>query len=229
MLPLRTDRARQGRDRVSRGRGGRGAPLNDLAYLTGHTLTGAAAVRRELEFVRTRGFAREREEAILGEGGLAAAIFARTGEPVGAIGIAGPRAHPRGRTRACAGDTCDRSGAVSRATSARRAGSAGRPVTWRPAAAYPPHENSNPPHRRAADAGRLARRGLAPRVGVELPAAESDGLAVQGGLGRLRPGSRRALVRRREPGQTARAALSANARSRCAACSRPTGRPAAPI
>lgn len=65
---------------------------DDLSRLTGHTLTGAAAVRRELEFVRTRGFAREREEAILGEGGLAAAIFARTGEPVGAIGIAGPRA-----------------------------------------------------------------------------------------------------------------------------------------
>ncbi len=39
-----------------------------------------------------RGFAREREEAILGEGGIAAAIFARSGEPVGAIGIAGPRA-----------------------------------------------------------------------------------------------------------------------------------------
>jgi DNA-binding IclR family transcriptional regulator len=65
---------------------------DDLSRLTGHTLTGAAAVRRELEFVRTRGFAREREEAILGGGGLAAAIFARTGESVGAIGIAGPRA-----------------------------------------------------------------------------------------------------------------------------------------
>ena len=61
------------------------------ARLTGHTLTGPAAIRRELEFVRTRGFAREREEAILGEGGLAAAIFTRSGEPVGAIGIAGPR------------------------------------------------------------------------------------------------------------------------------------------
>jgi DNA-binding IclR family transcriptional regulator len=65
---------------------------DDLSRLTGHTLTGAAAVRRELEFVRTRGFTRGREEAILGEGGLAAAIFARTGESVGAIGIAGPRA-----------------------------------------------------------------------------------------------------------------------------------------
>jgi len=63
-----------------------------LPRLTGHTLTGQAAVRRELEFVRARGFAREREEAILGEGGIAAAIFSRSGEPVGAIGIAGPRA-----------------------------------------------------------------------------------------------------------------------------------------
>ncbi len=61
------------------------------ARLTGHTLTGPAAIRRELEFVRTRGFAREREEAILGEGGLAAAIFTRSGDPVGAIGVAGPR------------------------------------------------------------------------------------------------------------------------------------------
>jgi len=64
---------------------------DDLSRLTGHTLTGPAAVRRELEFVKARGFAREREEAILGEGGLAAAIFSRTGDPVGAIGIAGPR------------------------------------------------------------------------------------------------------------------------------------------
>ena len=63
---------------------------DELTRLTGHTLTGPAAVR-ELEFVRTRGFAREREEAILGEGGIAAGIFARSGEPAGAIGIAGPR------------------------------------------------------------------------------------------------------------------------------------------
>jgi DNA-binding IclR family transcriptional regulator len=68
-----------------------GLLTSDLPRLTGHTLTGPAAVRRELEFVVARGFAREREEAILGEGGIAAAIFARSGEPVGAIGIAGPR------------------------------------------------------------------------------------------------------------------------------------------
>ena len=64
---------------------------DNLSRLTRHTLTTPAAVRRELEFVRSRGFAREREEAILGEGGIAAAIFTRSGEPVGAIGIAGPR------------------------------------------------------------------------------------------------------------------------------------------
>jgi DNA-binding IclR family transcriptional regulator len=63
----------------------------ELPRLTGHTLTGPAAVRRELEFVRSRGFAREREEAILGEGGIAAPIFDRSGEAVGAIGVAGPR------------------------------------------------------------------------------------------------------------------------------------------
>lgn len=66
--------------------------LNDpLPKLTGHTITAPSALRRELETVRARGFARERQEAVLGEGGLAAAIFDRRGEPVGAVGVAGPR------------------------------------------------------------------------------------------------------------------------------------------
>lgn len=62
-----------------------------LPKLTGHTITAPAALRRELEAVRARGFARERQEAVLGEGGLAAPIFDRRGEPVGAVGVAGPR------------------------------------------------------------------------------------------------------------------------------------------
>jgi DNA-binding IclR family transcriptional regulator len=62
-----------------------------LPKLTGHTITAPAALRRELETVRARGFARERQEAVLGEGGLAAPIFDRRGEPVGAVGVAGPR------------------------------------------------------------------------------------------------------------------------------------------
>ena len=62
-----------------------------LAKLTVHTLCGRAALQRDLDAVRTRRYALEREEAILGEGGIAAAIFDRRGNPTGAIGIAGPR------------------------------------------------------------------------------------------------------------------------------------------
>jgi DNA-binding IclR family transcriptional regulator len=62
-----------------------------LTKLTGHTLTTPAALRRDLETVRSRRYAIEREEAVLGEAGIAAAIFDRRGETVGAIGIAGPR------------------------------------------------------------------------------------------------------------------------------------------
>ena len=70
-----------------------GLLTTDLPQADGTHADRPAAVRRELEFVRARGFAREREEAILGEGGIAAAdLRRRSGEPVGAIGIAGPRA-----------------------------------------------------------------------------------------------------------------------------------------
>jgi DNA-binding IclR family transcriptional regulator len=62
-----------------------------LPKLTGHTLTAPAALRRELLAVRAKGFSREKQEAVLGEGGVAAPIFDRRGEPVGAIGVAGPR------------------------------------------------------------------------------------------------------------------------------------------
>ena len=65
--------------------------IGTLPRLTGHTVTAPAALRRELNAVRAVGYAREREEAVLGEGGLAAPIFDRRGEPVGAIGVAGPR------------------------------------------------------------------------------------------------------------------------------------------
>jgi DNA-binding IclR family transcriptional regulator len=62
-----------------------------LPKLTGHTQSAPAALRRELEKIREQGYAVEREEAVLGEVGLAAPIFDRRGEPVGAIGVAGPR------------------------------------------------------------------------------------------------------------------------------------------
>jgi DNA-binding IclR family transcriptional regulator len=59
--------------------------------LTGHTIVSAAALRRELSGVRDVGYAVEREEALLGEGGVAAPIFDRTTEAIGAVGIAGPK------------------------------------------------------------------------------------------------------------------------------------------
>jgi DNA-binding IclR family transcriptional regulator len=65
---------------------------DELPKLTGHTQSAPAALRRELAKIREQGYAVEREEAVLGEGGLAAPIFDRRGaDPVGAIGVAGPR------------------------------------------------------------------------------------------------------------------------------------------
>jgi DNA-binding IclR family transcriptional regulator len=61
------------------------------AKLTGQTLVTAAALSRDLEGVRKRGYALEKEEAVLGEGGVAAPIFDRRSEAVGAIGVVGPR------------------------------------------------------------------------------------------------------------------------------------------
>jgi DNA-binding IclR family transcriptional regulator len=52
--------------------------------------------------VRERGYARERDEAVLGESSLAAPIFDHAGQAVGAIGVVGdtqvvlPRAPGRG-------------------------------------------------------------------------------------------------------------------------------------
>jgi DNA-binding IclR family transcriptional regulator len=60
----------------------------ELPRLTRRTLT-AAALRRELDAVRERGVARERDEAVLGEASLAAPIFDHAGHAVGAIGVVG--------------------------------------------------------------------------------------------------------------------------------------------
>jgi DNA-binding IclR family transcriptional regulator len=61
-----------------------------LSRLTGHTLATADLLERDLEETRGRGYAIEREEAVLGEAGLAAPIFDRTGEVIGSVGIAAP-------------------------------------------------------------------------------------------------------------------------------------------
>jgi DNA-binding IclR family transcriptional regulator len=62
-----------------------------LPKLTGHTHVSPAALRKELAGIRELGYAVEREEALLGEGGVAAPIFDRRIEPIGAVGIAGPK------------------------------------------------------------------------------------------------------------------------------------------
>lgn len=62
----------------------------DLTRLTGQTLVTAAALAEDLEAVRSRGYAVEHEEAVVGEAGIAAPIFDRHGDTIGAIGIAGP-------------------------------------------------------------------------------------------------------------------------------------------
>lgn len=63
----------------------------DLPRLTGRTHVSPAELRRELALVRERGYAVERDEAVLGEGAIAATIFDRSATAVGAIGVAGPR------------------------------------------------------------------------------------------------------------------------------------------
>ncbi len=70
-----------------------------LPKLTGKTVTTVAALGRELDAVRERGSAVEREEAVLGEVGVAAPIFGRSGSVVGSIGVAGPTERLKGKTR----------------------------------------------------------------------------------------------------------------------------------
>jgi DNA-binding IclR family transcriptional regulator len=70
-----------------------------LPKLTGRTISTVQSLGRELDGVRERGYAVEREEAVLGEVGIAAAIFGRNGEIVGGIGVAGPSERLNGRAR----------------------------------------------------------------------------------------------------------------------------------
>jgi DNA-binding IclR family transcriptional regulator len=95
---------------------------NGLAKLTGRTLTTAAALRRDLEAVRERGYAVEREEAVIGEAGVAATIFDRGGEPIGSIGVAGPqeRLLRRGRERTLAAAVIEAARGISRDLGAPR-------------------------------------------------------------------------------------------------------------
>jgi DNA-binding IclR family transcriptional regulator len=93
-----------------------------LPKLTGRTTTTAAALERELVDVRERGYALEREEAILGEIGIAAPVLGREGSVVGAIGVAGPveRLKARARTNAAVAAVSEAARAISRDLGARR-------------------------------------------------------------------------------------------------------------
>jgi DNA-binding IclR family transcriptional regulator len=93
-----------------------------MPKLTGHTHSTAAPLRRELAKVREQGYALEREEAVLGEAGLAAPIFDRHGDPVGAIGVAGPRERVlrRGREAPVAAAVIEAARGISRDLGAPR-------------------------------------------------------------------------------------------------------------
>jgi DNA-binding IclR family transcriptional regulator len=80
------------------------------------------ALTRELESVRDRGYAVEREEAVLGEVGIAAPIFGRNGVVVGGIGVAGPaeRLHGKARESKVATAVGEAARAISRDLGAQR-------------------------------------------------------------------------------------------------------------
>jgi DNA-binding IclR family transcriptional regulator len=61
-----------------------------LERLTHDTIVRPADLRRSLARVAEQGWASERGEAVLGEGGVAAPIQDRTGAAAGAVGVAGP-------------------------------------------------------------------------------------------------------------------------------------------
>jgi DNA-binding IclR family transcriptional regulator len=101
---------------------GRRDILDDLPRLTGRTLHTPAALDRELNATRERGYAVEKEEAVLGEAGVAAPIFDRNAEAVGAVGVAGPseRILRRGRERTIANAVIEAARGISRDLGAPR-------------------------------------------------------------------------------------------------------------
>jgi DNA-binding IclR family transcriptional regulator len=100
---------------------------DDLPKLTRRTL-GAAALRRELDEVRERGIARERDEAVLGEASLAAPIFDHAGLAVGAIALVGETSAilPRAPSKELTNAVVDAARGVSRELGAPRWPAAGR-------------------------------------------------------------------------------------------------------
>jgi DNA-binding IclR family transcriptional regulator len=92
-----------------------------LPKLTSRTLA-PKALQDELEAIRERGVAREKDEAIIGESSLAAPIFDHSGHAVGAIGVVGDteRILPRGPARGLSAAVVEAARGVSRELGARR-------------------------------------------------------------------------------------------------------------
>jgi DNA-binding IclR family transcriptional regulator len=94
---------------------------SELPPLTARTLR-PAGLRRELEAIRERGVARERDEAVLGESSVAAPIFDHAMQAVGAIGVVGDteRIIPRSPARGITAAVTEAARGVSRELGARR-------------------------------------------------------------------------------------------------------------
>ena len=93
-----------------------------LPKLTGHTHVSRTAIEKELAAVREVGYAVEREEALLGEAGVAAPIFDRRTDAIGAVGVAGPKEKllRRGRLPAVAAAVVETARGISRDLGAPR-------------------------------------------------------------------------------------------------------------
>jgi DNA-binding IclR family transcriptional regulator len=92
-----------------------------LPRLTSRTLT-PGALREQLAEVREHGFARERDEAILGESSIASPIFDHSGHVVGSIGVVGDteRIMPRGPAKQLTGAVAEAARGISRELGAGR-------------------------------------------------------------------------------------------------------------
>ena len=82
----------------------------------------ASALRSQLATIRVQAFATERDEAVLGESSIAAPIFDRTSNAVGAIGVVGDteRIFPRGPARGLTTAVIEAARGVSRELGAPR-------------------------------------------------------------------------------------------------------------
>jgi DNA-binding IclR family transcriptional regulator len=92
-----------------------------LPKLTNRTLT-ARGLEAELATVREQGYARERDEAVLGESSVAAPITDHAGHAVGAIGVVGETTEllPRGPAKSVVAAVGEAARSISRELGAAR-------------------------------------------------------------------------------------------------------------